>query len=106
MHWQNVLVKKEIAENNPNIFKHLSTEFNGEQLEVLQTKWIFPYEYLDSFGCFNETTLTPYEMFYNRLTNSNIKQEENEHAKMYGINLIWKQLVIIMIYIWKLMYYY
>ena len=84
----NVLVKKEIAENDPNIFKYLSTQFSGKQVELLKKKGILPYEYLDSFERFNKTTLPSYEMFYNRLTNSNIKQEEYEHAKMYGINLI------------------
>ena len=86
----NVLVKKKIAENDHNIFKHLSTQFSGEQLDLLERRVIFPYEYLDSFQRFNETTLPPYEMFYNRLTNSNIKQEEYKHAKIYGINLILK----------------
>ena len=80
---KNVLVGKEIAENDPNIFKHISTEFSGEQLELLEKKGIFPYEYLDSFSFkrFNETTLLQYEMFNNRLKDRNIKQEEYQHAK-------------------------
>ena len=28
------LVKKEITENNPDVFKHVSSEFTGEQLEL------------------------------------------------------------------------
>ena len=50
----NELVKKDIAENDPNIFKQLSTEFSGEQLELLKMKGIFPYEYLDSYERYNE----------------------------------------------------
>ena len=73
----NVLVQKEIAENDPNICKHLSTEFRGELLKKKGILWI----YINSFERLNNTALPPYEMFYNRSTNGNIKQEEYEHAK-------------------------
>ena len=43
------LVKKEIMENNPDVFKNLSSEFKDEQLQLLKRKGIFPYDYLDSF---------------------------------------------------------
>ena len=43
----NNLVKKEKAENNPNVFKHLSSEFKDEQLELLKKKGIFPYKFLN-----------------------------------------------------------
>ena len=59
----NNLVKKEKAENNPNVFKHLSSEFKDEQLELLKKKGIFPYEYLNSFDRFKETTLPDKELF-------------------------------------------
>ena len=35
------LVKKEKAENNPNVFKYLSTEFKDEQLELLKRREYF-----------------------------------------------------------------
>ena len=37
----NNLVKKEKAENNPNVFKHLSSEFKDEQLELLKRNGYF-----------------------------------------------------------------
>ena len=74
------LVKKEITENNPDVFENLSSEFKGEQLQLLKKKGIFPYDYLDSFDKFNETSLPNKEMFYNRLCNSNVTQEEYDHA--------------------------
>ena len=47
------LVKKEIIENNPNIFKNLMSEFkDDEQLQLLKRKGVFPYDYLDSFDRF------------------------------------------------------
>ena len=57
------LVRKEKAENNPNVFKYLSTEFKGEQLELLKKEGIFPYEYLNSFDRFNETSLPEKKYF-------------------------------------------
>ena len=60
------LVKKEKADNDPNVFKYLSTEFKGEQLELLKKKGIFPYEYLNNFDRFNETLLPGKENFYSR----------------------------------------
>ena len=35
------LVKKEKADHDLNVFKYLSTEFEGEQLELLKKKGIF-----------------------------------------------------------------
>ena len=74
------LVKKELTENNPNVFKNLSSEFKDEQLQLLKRKGIFPYEYLDSFDRFKETSLPDKEMFYNRLYNTDVTQEDYDHA--------------------------
>ena len=30
-------------------FKYLSQEFNGEQLNLVKEKGLYPYEYMDSF---------------------------------------------------------
>jgi len=37
------LVKKEVIENNPDVFKYLSSEFKDEQLQLLKRKGIFPH---------------------------------------------------------------
>ena len=74
------LVKKEKAENNPNVFKYLSTEFKGEELELLKQKGIFPYEYLDSFDRFKETELPGKDKFYSRLNNTNVSDDDYNHA--------------------------
>ena len=35
-----------------NDFKYLSKEFNGEQLNLVKQKGVYPYEYMDSFKKF------------------------------------------------------
>ena len=44
-------------ENNLDVFKNLSSEYKDEQLQLLKRKGIFPYDYLDYFDRFNETSL-------------------------------------------------
>ena len=34
------------------LFKYLSKEFNGEQLNLVKQKGVYPYEYMDSFKKF------------------------------------------------------
>ena len=38
-------------------FKYLSEEFNGEFLELVKQKRVYPYEYIDSFKKFSEKVL-------------------------------------------------
>ena len=38
-------------------FKYLSGEYNGELLELVKEKGVYPYEYMDSFKRFNEDKL-------------------------------------------------
>ena len=68
----NNIVRKEITENNSNVFKYLSTQFNDEKLQLLKKKGIFPYDYLDSLDRFKEDKLPSKEAFCNRLQNTNV----------------------------------
>ena len=43
-------------------------------------KGIFPFEYLNRFHRFNETSLPNQELFYNTLKNFNVKDQDYEHA--------------------------
>ncbi|MEW8548359.1 MAG: hypothetical protein AB2693_33055, partial [Candidatus Thiodiazotropha sp.] len=47
----------------------------------LLRKGVYPYEYVDSFERFNETTLPPIEAFYSKLTDETISQKDYEHAQ-------------------------
>jgi hypothetical protein len=60
---------------------HLSGFYQGEQLELLLKKGVYPYEYVDSpEGC-NETQLPPKEAFYFQLNGAGISDDEYKHAQ-------------------------
>ena len=58
-------------------FKYLSQEFNGEQLNLVKQKGLYPYEYMDSFEKFFEDKLPDRCEFYSSLKDGYIS-EENE----------------------------
>ena len=49
--------------------------------ELLYKKGIYPYEYMDSWGRFNETRLPDKEKFYSKLNDEHITDEEYVHAQ-------------------------
>lgn len=60
-----------------------------DQVKLLERKGIYPYDYIDSIEKLNETQLPPKEFFYNKLTDSNISDEEYSFAQN-----VWKSLNI------------
>ena len=40
-----------------NGFNYLSQEFDGGLLKLVKQKWVYPYEYMDSFKRFSEDKL-------------------------------------------------
>ena len=68
-----------------NLSSNLSSHPNLEKFypdnELLCRKGIYPYEYMDSFDKYNETSLPPIEQFYSKLKQSNIKLEDYQHAE-------------------------
>ena len=59
--------------------KITSTISNGSDL--LYKKGIYPYEYMDSFEKFSETSLPKKEDFYSKLNDEHITEDEYAHAK-------------------------
>ncbi|KAL9960469.1 hypothetical protein ACROYT_G033932 [Oculina patagonica] len=57
----------------------------GKNAELLFKKGIYPYEYMDSWERFNETSLPEKEKFYSKLYDEHITEKEYEHA-----NSVWK----------------
>ena len=53
----------------------------SENYDLLIRKGVYPYEYMDSWDKFNETSLPPIDKFYSKLTGSGISNEDSEHAK-------------------------
>ena len=69
-----------------NKFENMKANYKGEELELLLRKGVYPYDYMDSTDKFNETKLPPINEFYSKLTNSNISDEDYQHAKN-----VWKK---------------
>ena len=59
--------------------KITSTISNGSDL--LYKKEIYPYEYMDSWARFRETSLPDKEKFYSKLNDEHITEDEYAHAK-------------------------
>ena len=65
-------------------FKLLRAEFPGatnHQLDLLLRKQVYPYEYMDSWDRFIETSLPPKEAFYNKLRGQALSDDEYAHAQ-------------------------
>ena len=58
-----------------------------DKMDLVLRKGVFPYDYIDSLKRFEETSLPPPEMFYNRLSESDIDPEDYEHALK-----VWREL--------------
>ncbi len=76
-------LKKSGAEH----FKQLVGEFGVEteekkaQVELILRKGVYPYDYMDSWGRFQEVQLPTIEAFASRLRNSMCTEAEYEHAQ-------------------------
>ena len=64
-------------------FKHTlnNSSLTDEQNELLLTKGIYPYEYMNCVERFDETELPPIKALYSKLSESNVSAEDYEHAK-------------------------
>ena len=54
--------------------------YNGRQCELLIRKGIYPYEYMDSWDRFKETSLPSIKCFYTNLNMSEVSDEDYTHA--------------------------
>ena len=51
-----------------------------DDMKLIITKGVYPYEYMDSFEKFNEKQLPAIEKFYSSLNNETITQKDYSHA--------------------------
>ena len=63
----------------PNIYQFCEGCLNRFVLSL--QKGVFPYEYMDSWGKFNETALPPKKSFYSNLNLENISDEDYINAQ-------------------------
>jgi hypothetical protein len=61
-------------------FKYLFSDFDNHQ-ELLLRKGIYPYEFIDHPNKMIETELPEIEKFYNLITDTNITDDDYQHAK-------------------------
>ena len=62
--------------------KHLKEFYKEEEVfRLLRRKGIYPYEYMDSWKKFEETSLPQKNAFYSRLNRKGISDQDHEHAQ-------------------------
>lgn len=66
---------------NDSQFKEVRKSFsNQNEFCLIKKKGVFPYDYIDSFKKFDESQLPSKNHFYNKLINSDISDEQYNHA--------------------------
>ena len=56
-------------------------DYNESQYKLFIRKRIYPYEYMDDFDKFKETTLPSKKAFYSKLNMSGVSNQDYEHAR-------------------------
>ena len=67
-------------------YKNLGCMYSGKQFDLLQRKGIFPYEYINSVDRLSESGLPTKSAFYSKLNDTDISDEDYEHAQT-----VWKE---------------
>jgi hypothetical protein len=68
--------------DNFSKFRETAKVFKVEDLALVTRKGVYPYEYMDSWGKLQETSLPRKEEFYNTLKECDIDDEDYDHARM------------------------
>jgi len=66
--------------------KNLNKYYSGKQRDLLLRKGVYPYDYVDSISRFSETKLPSKSSFYSKLNDSDISNEDYEHAQV-----VWRE---------------
>ena len=61
--------------------KEFQNEYSPMQIELLKRKGVFPYDYISSLSKLDVTTLPEKDSFYSKLYDSNINDDEYNHAQ-------------------------
>ena len=68
-----------LIEKFPNTYQLCNKDLNKFALSL--RKDVYPYEYMDSWERFNETSLPDKKYFYSELNNEHITDEDYEHPQ-------------------------
>ena len=69
----------ELIKKFPRMYQFCNGDLN--KFVMLLRKGVYPYEYMDSWERFNETSLPPKKDFYSELTLEDISDKDYEHAQ-------------------------
>ena len=69
----------DLIEKFPNTYQFCNGDLN--KFVLLLRKGVYPYEYMDSWERFNETSLPPKKDFYSELTLEDISDKDYNHAQ-------------------------
>ena len=73
---------KMVAANPPEAFRITAQhEPNRERRELLMRQGVYPYEYMDTWDRFIEPKLPPKEVFYSKLSDAHISDEDYTHSQ-------------------------
>ena len=74
--------QKGLSELAGNLTSHpnLCRYFEGEELELVKRKGVYPYDYMGCFERLAETSLPPIECWYSKLNDANITADDYKHA--------------------------
>ena len=76
MQFMNSSLDSSVKNLSNNDFKYLSEEFNGEFLELVNQKGVYPYEYMNSFKRFSEDKLPDRSKFFSSLKEECISEKD------------------------------
>ena len=71
-----------LIEKFPSVYQFCNGDLN--KFVLLLRKGVYPYEYMDSWEKFDETSFLDKTTFYSVLNLEDITDEDYEHAKKYG----------------------
>ena len=71
-----------LTKENAAKFESLASHFpNREEFKLLIRKGVYPYDFASSPAVFSKTSLPHKCAFYNKLSDSDISDDDNEHAE-------------------------
>ena len=73
-------INKELIERFASTYKFCNNDLN--KFVMLLRKGVYPYEYVDGWDKFNETSIPSKESFYSNLTMENITETDYIHANI------------------------
>ena len=79
MQWTSAKSVNDLIEKFPRMYQLCNGDLN--KFVLLLRNGVYPYEYMDSWKRFNETSLPPKKSFYSELNLEDIRDKDYLHAQ-------------------------